>query len=130
MSEKVFERRPIVGVRLKNTLDEVDGGLRKMVGIHDLEVLYLLERLLRMFAIERRLADKELIGEDADCPDVNSVVINLPVEHFRRQVVRSATDGLTHVIWAVAAPAEVRDFDGTITVQQILWLQISVHHFF
>ena len=51
-------------------------------------------------------------------------------EHFWRQVVLSATEGLPLVWRSMYAPAKISKLDGTKAIQQILWLDITMNDVF
>ena len=51
------------------------------------------------------------------------------IAHFWCQVVQGAAKSVPLSIWTVCAPAEVRELDGTLAIQKILGLEVSMDHF-
>ncbi len=69
---------------------------------------------LVVFSFEGRVANKELITENAQTPDVHPVVMGQVIHHLRRQVVESPTQSLSPVVGSMDTPSEVSYFDGTL----------------
>ena len=50
---------------------------------------------LHTIFVERRAADKEFVGKDAESPEVNRFTVCIPANHLRWEVVQRATHSLT-----------------------------------
>lgn len=83
--------------------------------------------------LKGRLADNELIGEDAQTPDVNRVIICLGVtmrDHLRRQVVKCATLRLPAIRGRMDRPAIVSKLDHSEAIKQVFRLYVPVNDIF
>jgi hypothetical protein len=77
--------------------------------------------------LKGRLADAELVGEDAQRPDVDGVVVVLVLDHLGRQVVERATERGAAGGGRVHRPAKVRDLDlAAVAQQEVLGLDVAV----
>lgn len=81
---------------------------------------------------EGRLADKELVCQDTQTPQIDFlgvvVVLGCALEHLRGQVVEGSAHSVAAVVGRVDGPAEIRDFDlAMYTDQDVLWLDVAVH---
>lgn len=66
-------------------------------------------QVLGLHQVEGRLADDQLVDQDADRPQVNLFIVILPRQQLGREVQRSAAEGRPHFRVVVDCPAEVAD---------------------
>ena len=79
--------------------------------------------------LERRVPDQELEAKDPECPQVNLLVVVLPFDHLRRQVVEGPAQRGPLGRGRVDAPPEVGDLQVLSDVeQQVLGLDVAVDH--
>ena len=129
MFQHVFEIHPLVRVLPEQLGDEVPGGARHVGREPEVDVDDPLVRVLVGFRLKRRFADQELVGEDAEGPVVDPLVVGLALDHLRREVVQGSAHGGPPAAGGVHRPAEVGDLEVALHVQQqVLWLDVSVDH--
>lgn len=81
--------------------------------------------------LEGGLADEELVGEDAEAPEVDLLVVRVVggagLDHLGGQVVEGAAHGLAAAVRGVDAPAEVGDLDLAVDADEdVLGLDVAV----
>ena len=77
--------------------------------------------------LEGGTADEELVQEDAQRPNVDHLVVLPSLDHFGREVVESATQGVAPGGGGVDGPAKVGNLDLALgTDEEILGLDVAV----
>jgi hypothetical protein len=69
---------------------------------------------LVVFCLEGRITNKEFITENSQTPDIYFVIMRLVVNHFRRQIVKCTTQGLSPIIRCMNTPSEISYLDCTL----------------
>ena len=54
------------------------------------------------------------------------MVISVFLNHLWWQVIESTAHGIAPIVWAMGAPSEVRELDGSTAIKQVFWLNISM----
>lgn len=106
--QQVLDLDALFGVFLQDGEDEVAGGIRDFdPGWEcDLVVDDAVELALPV-DFEGEFADDELVRENADCPDVDALVVHLSLDHFRREVQRCAAASLPESFCTVHRPPKI-----------------------
>lgn len=79
-------------------------------------MLYDFDELLVAADLEGDVADEQLIGEDADRPDVDLLVVLLALEDLGRDVEGCAAESTAELSAdLVDGPAEVAELDGALS---------------
>ena len=73
------------------------------------------------------MTSAHLITQYADAPDVHFFVVEFSLNDLRRNVIESTTEGLPLVEWRINCPAEIAEFQNAKTIENILWLDVSVN---
>lgn len=77
--------------------------------------------------LKGRVAHQELVHQHAQTPDIDPLVVLLPLDHLRGQVIQGSTQRLPARGRRVDRPPKIRDLQLTLgPQQQILWLDVSV----
>ena len=81
--------------------------------------------------LEGRVADEELVAEDAEGPDVHRLVVGLALHHLGGEVVEGAAEGVALGGGGVNGPSEVCDLDLALAVdEEVLGLDVAVDDVF
>jgi hypothetical protein len=104
----------LVRIISKNAADEVFDFVTQPHGELQVYLFYSVIGCLVVLRLEGRIADDELVAEDAERPNVHLVVVGLVIDHLRRQIVESATEGLPPVVRSVDAPPKVSNLNCTL----------------
>lgn len=84
--------------------------------------------LVMVCSLKRRVAAKELVAEDTQAPNIDLVIVGSVSHHFRREVIKSTTHSPSSIIGCVDTPSKVRNLDSPQTIEQVLWLDVSMDH--
>ena len=130
MAFELLQAGPLRRLLLQAVADKVLEVGPGLFGELEIEGANFLLRRSIVLGLERRLANNELVRQDAQAPYVHALVVAAAIvlDHLRRQVVQCATHGLSAVRWGVDAPTVVRQLDDAEAVQQILWLDVPVDY--
>jgi hypothetical protein len=79
--------------------------------------------------LKGRVAAEELVGEHAQRPDVDGVVVVLVLDHLGGEVVEGPAEGRAARRGRVHGPAKVGDFDvALVAEEEVLGLDVAVDH--
>jgi hypothetical protein len=77
--------------------------------------------------LEGRVADEELVAQNAERPNVHCFVVGLALNHLGGEVVERATEGVALGGRGVDGPAEVGDLDLALAIdEEVLRLDVTV----
>jgi hypothetical protein len=86
--------------------------------------------LLELVVNERRLSDQKLVRQNSQTPQVDSFVVRVLFNHFRRQIVQSSTQSLPSRRRTVNSPSKIGDFQfAIVTNQDVFWFQVTMNDF-
>lgn len=100
-----------------------------MVRVGEVHIPDIFVLLLPIFVVEGRTSCGQLIGQDAQRPNIHRPVIILVLYYFWAQVVHSPAHCFPLGTYSSYWPSEVRYFKLIIPIDQyILWLDIPVEY--
>ena len=76
---------------------------------------------------KRRIAHQELVHQHPQAPDIHPLIVLLPLNHLRGQVVQGPTQRLSARRRRVDRPPKISNLQLTLRAQQqVLWLDVTV----
>ena len=79
--------------------------------------------------LERWSPNNEFVCHNSECPNVNVEIVGLSFDHFRSEVIKSATERFSPRKFRSARVSKVTNFDFTIIAdEQIFRLEVTVNH--
>lgn len=57
----------------------------------------------------------QLVGQDADGPQIHLLIVLLPLQQLRREVERRPAEGGPQFLFFIDRPSEIAQFDITLT---------------
>jgi len=131
MSEALVQRHPLVRILPEQLLDEVTGPLRDVRGELEVHLRDPLISLVVGLCLEGRLPYEELVREHPEGPQVDLLVVHVPLDHLGRKVVQRSAHRRSPRRRRVNGPPEIGDFKIAFCVEeQVLRFNIPVDHFF
>ena len=133
MTQHLGQRQAVVRFLLEKRPDEVSS-LRTEVA-WDFEVNVVDTTVSAGWGIleffERRHAFEKLVAEDTKSPKIDCFVVLFSVDHFRRKIVKCATEGLSTVARGMDTPAEITDFEVAFDAKkEVLGFDIAMNDVF
>lgn len=119
MVEQILATHSFVGVLLQEAVDEGDCLFGQVIRIVDGSFLHTHDPILRLLSsdmVEGCLAYQKFVGQHAQAPQIDSLVILLPTEYLRRCIIKGPTAGTTPVI-ADRSPTKITQFAHTLTIK-------------
>ena len=131
MGEGVFERNPFLRVILNQTFDEIPRAFRDVGRKMKIDGLNAPIGVDLRGALEWRLPDEKLVGENAKRPVIYALVVRFILDHFRRQVVQRAAQRLAPRGGSVDGLTEIGDLHFfPQSEQKIFGFYVAMNHFF
>lgn len=124
----LYQSHPLFGVLHQDLPDEISDPLADVLRVGDfgLQNLLVCFVLAASFVLERGMACDKLVREDADGPDIDHKIIGFPDHYLWRHVVQGPAEGLSVLFGGVYAPAEIREFQDPVPVENILGFDIAM----
>jgi len=131
MSEAFVQRHPLVRILPEQLLHEVPGPLRDVRGELEIHFRDPLISLVVGLRLEGRLPYEELVRENPEGPQVDLLVVHVPLDHLGRKIVQRSAHRRASRRRRVYGPPEIGDFKIAFCVEeQVLRFNIPVDHFF
>lgn len=102
-----------------------------VVGLLQVQICDVRVGVVFVAACEGRLPRHELVGEDADRPEINLVIVGFLVDELGGHIVNSATESCPPLVNRVGSPAEIAKFNChllEVSDQNILRLYVPMDH--
>jgi hypothetical protein len=110
----LFQGVALVRIKCENVLDEVAHFRGEMVGEFQIYILNTLVSLIVVVGFKGRETATKLKAENAQAPNVYSAVVGLLHNHFRREVIQGAAQGLSAIVRRMNTPTEICNLDGPL----------------